>query len=72
MLKDALAANTMGGKVDDETRWRTTSVAVREAQSAWRRLGPVPGDAGRELEGRFRRACRRFSELRQSQQPARV
>lgn len=72
MLKDALASNTIGGKVDDETRQRTAVVAVREAQNGWRRLGPVPGEAGRELEQRFRRAVRRFSELRQNQQPART
>jgi hypothetical protein len=72
MLKDALAANTIGGKVDDDTRWRTASAVLRDAQNAWRRLGPVPGPAGRELEARFRRACRRFSEIRQAQQPARA
>ena len=71
MLKDALAANTIGGKVDDETRWRTASAAVRDAQDAWRRLGPVPGPIGRELEQRFRRACRRFSDLRPAQAPPR-
>jgi hypothetical protein len=72
MLKDALASNTIAGKVDDETRWRSAAVAVRDAQAAWRRLGPVPGEVGRDLEQRFRRACRRFSEIRQSQQPART
>jgi hypothetical protein len=68
MLKDALAANTIGGKVDEDTRWRTAVIAVRDAQAAWRRLGPVPGEPGRDLEQRFRRACRRFTELRQAQQ----
>jgi broad specificity phosphatase PhoE len=33
---------------------------VRQAQSAWSRLGPVPGQAGRELTERFHRACNRF------------
>ncbi|MGE3840109.1 MAG: DUF349 domain-containing protein [Vicinamibacterales bacterium] len=72
MLKDALASNTIGGKVDDETRQRTAVVAVREAQNGWRRLGPVPGETGRDLEQRFRKAVRRFSELRQNQQPVRT
>jgi hypothetical protein len=67
MLKDALAANTIGGRVDDEARWRAAAAAVREAQAAWRRLGPVPGEVGRQLDQRFRRACRRFQELRQTQ-----
>lgn len=67
MLKDALAANTIGGRVDDEARWRAAAAAVRDAQAAWRRLGPVPGEVGRQLDQRFRRACRRFQELRQTQ-----
>jgi hypothetical protein len=33
---------------------------VRHAQSAWARLGPVPGEAGRQLGERFHRACTRF------------
>jgi hypothetical protein len=35
---------------------------VRQAQAAWSRLGPVPGDAGRSLTERFHRACNRFQE----------
>lgn len=64
MLKDALAANTIGGRVDEETKWRAAVAAVRDAQSAWRRVGPVPGAEGRALAQRFERACRRFFELR--------
>lgn len=64
MLKDALAANTIGGRVDEEAKWRAAVAAVREAQSAWRRLGPVPGADGRALAQRFERACRRFFDLR--------
>jgi len=33
---------------------------VRQAQAAWSRLGPVPGDAGRALDERFHRAVTRF------------
>ncbi len=33
---------------------------VRSAQAAWSRLGPVPGDEGRQLGDRFHRACSRF------------
>lgn len=64
MLKDALAANTIGGRVDEEAKWRAATAAVREAQQAWLRLGPVPGDDGRQLAARFQRASRRFFELR--------
>lgn len=64
MLKDALAANTIGGRVDEEAKWRAATAAVREAQQAWLRLGPVPGEDGRQLAARFQRASRRFFELR--------
>lgn len=64
MLKDALAANTIGGRVDEEAKWRAATAAVRDAQQAWLRVGPVPGEAGRQLAARFQRASRRFFELR--------
>ena len=35
---------------------------VRQAQASWSRLGPVPGDAGRELTERFHQACNRFHD----------
>ena len=59
-LREALAANTIGGRADDEARWRNAADEVRKAQSLWRRLGPVPDAVGRELEARFHRACTRF------------
>ena len=64
MLKDALAANTIGGRVDEEAKWRAATASVRDAQQAWQRLGPVPGEEGHRLQARFQRACRRFFELR--------
>ncbi len=60
MLREALAANTIGGRASEESKWRAMSEEVRQAQSSWSRLGPVPGDAGRELTERFHRACNRF------------
>ena len=42
MLKEALAANTIGGKVDDESRRRAAQEDVRQAQASWSRVGPVP------------------------------
>ena len=62
LLKDALAANTIGGRVDDEAKRRAAVTAVRDAQVAWRRLGLVPGERARVLAARFHRACRRFFE----------
>jgi hypothetical protein len=64
MLKDALASNTIGGRSDDESKWRTATATVRDAQQAWQRLGPLPGDEAAKLQARFQRACKRFFELR--------
>ena len=69
-LREALAANTIGGRADDEARWRNAAEEVRKAQASWRRLGPVPDTAGLELEARFQRACTRF--FRQLDQRRRI
>lgn len=60
MLREALAANTIGGRAGEESKWRSMAEDVRQAQAAWSRLGPVPGDAGRALNERFHRAVTRF------------
>ena len=62
MLKEALAANTIGGKVDDTVRWRAAQDDVRQAQASWTRIGPVGEDTRRALADRFARACRRIAE----------
>jgi septal ring factor EnvC (AmiA/AmiB activator) len=70
-LREALAANTIGGRADDEARWRNAADEVRKAQASWRRLGPVPDVVGRELEDRFHRACTRFfKQLDQHRRPS--
>jgi len=60
MLREALAANTIGGRAGEETKWRAMAEDVRAAQAAWNRLGPVPGATGRQLTDRFHRTCSRF------------
>ena len=62
MLREALAANTIGGRAGEESKWRAMAEDVRQAQAAWNRLGPVPGEIGRALTERFHRACNRFHE----------
>jgi hypothetical protein len=62
MLKDALASNTIGGKVDEDSRFRAAVEDVRQAQAAWSRIGPVPEDARRPLADRFQKAVRLISE----------
>ncbi len=62
MLREALAANTIGGRAGEEAKWRGMAEDVRQAQAAWNRLGPVPGETGRQLAERFHRACNKFFE----------
>jgi hypothetical protein len=62
MLREALAANTIGGRAGEENKWRAMADEVRQAQAAWSRLGPVPGESGRQITERFHRACNRFFE----------
>ena len=49
MLREALASNTIGGRAGDEQKWRAMADDVRNAQAAWTRMGPVPGDVGRHM-----------------------
>jgi hypothetical protein len=77
MLKDALAANTIGGKVDNESRYRAADEEVRQAQTNWSRIGPVPDEVRRPLVDRFQAAVRRIhnqtgllrSDARREQRP---
>ena len=75
MLREALAANTIGGRAGEETKWRAMAEDVRAVQASWNRLGPVPGETGRQLADRFHRACGRFFDqfrrhMPQQQEPA--
>lgn len=65
MLKDALAANTIGGKADNDARLRAAAEDVRQAQSSWSRIGSVPEDARRQLSERFQRAVKTINERAQ-------
>ncbi len=72
-LREALASNTIGGRAGDENKWRGMADEVRQAQSAFSRLVPVPGEGGQQLSERFHRACNRFyDQFRKKvpQQPA--
>jgi hypothetical protein len=60
MLKEALATNTIGGKVDLESRRRALQEDVRQAQASWSRVGPVADDVRSALADRFQRAIKRI------------
>jgi hypothetical protein len=62
MLKEALAANTIGGKADDGSRLRAVAEELGQARTLWARLGPVPDASRRPLAERFDRACRRIAD----------
>jgi len=62
MLKEALAANTIGGKADDDSRLRAAQDELRQAQMQLTRIGMVPEDARRQLADRFQRAARKISD----------
>ena len=62
MLKEALAANTIGGRVDDDSRFRAANEEMRQAQATWSRIGPVPDATRRALADRLQRAMRRISD----------
>jgi hypothetical protein len=51
----------MGSRADD-TKWRAAGATVEEAQDAWQRIAPVPGEDTRALEARFRAACKRVMD----------
>jgi hypothetical protein len=59
-LREALAANTIGGRADDEQKWKTAEFEVRAAQDAWQRVGYVPDAMAAPLFARFQRATQWF------------
>jgi hypothetical protein len=61
MLKEALAANTIGGKADAESRRRAAQEEARQAQASWSRVGHVADEERRALADRFQRALRQIS-----------
>ena len=60
MWREALASNTIGGKVAEEAKNRAAAEEVRKVQAAWQTIGYVPEGFRRELCERFERVCRRL------------
>jgi hypothetical protein len=61
-LRSALASNAMGGRANEETKWRAAADTVKDAQAAWQRLAPTRSPLVDALTVRFREACRRVNE----------
>jgi hypothetical protein len=69
MLKEALAANTIGGKPDNVSRARAAEEEVRSAQASWSRIGPVSEDVRCSLADRFQKAISRITERAEGRVP---
>ena len=69
MLKEALAANTIGGRADEDSRSRAAAEELRQAQANWSRIGPVPEDVKRALADRFQKASRRINDRISASRP---
>jgi len=67
MWREALASNTIGGRVAEETRQRAAAEEVRKVRGIWQKIGYVPEEARRSLAARFERACERL--LPKSERP---
>jgi uncharacterized protein DUF349 len=57
--REALAANTMGARVDAAAIKRERKDKVESVRAAWSRVGPVGSSERERLSMRFRDACRR-------------
>jgi hypothetical protein len=64
-LRTALASNAMGGRGNEESKWRAAADVVKDAQTSWQRLVPLAGTDVRALDARFRDACRKVNEQAQ-------
>jgi len=56
-LRAALAERALGGVLTRDSK--PVAQIVAEARESWQRLGPLPGEAGEDLDRRFADACRR-------------
>jgi hypothetical protein len=68
--REALATNTMGGRVAEDGRLKAAAEEAKRAQAAWQRLGYVPEPDRSALERRFESACRRILGRRGASVPA--
>ena len=63
--RDQLASNTMGERVDENTRRRGAIEEIKRLQSERRRLGSLTGAEASVLQSRFQKACDRAYQKNQ-------
>lgn len=68
-LKQAWAANTIGGAPEKKQDWKAAAQDVQRLKLAWDRLGPVIGEAARGCADRFEKAYATFFEQRSTSPP---
>jgi hypothetical protein len=61
-LQEAMASNTFNRGEGGEAKRKAALDELDHARAAWRRLLPVPGEAGAALEERFQAAASRLAE----------
>ncbi len=61
LWREALASNTIGGKVAEEAKMRAAAEEAQKARAAWQKIGYVPEQPRRALGERFERALRRVA-----------
>ncbi len=69
-LKENLRAKQeladLAESLKDSTEWKKTAARIKEAQEAWKAIGPVPRDKSEALWKRFHGACETFFKARRA------
>ena len=61
--RDAMASNTIQGKVDERTRWLVVNDEVKKIKAEWKRACQLPSDERESLKVRFEKACTKFTDF---------
>jgi len=61
--REAMASNTIAGKVDERTRWLVANDEVKKIKAEWKRVCQFPSDERELLKVRFEKACAKFADF---------
>ena len=61
--RDAMASNTIQGKVDERTRWLVVNDEVKKIKTEWKKVYQLPSDERESLKVRFEKACTKFGDF---------
>jgi len=71
LLRQALAANALGGRAVAVSKWQAAKETVESTHASWKRLPAGAAETNHDLSDRFHRAHARFFELRPRGDPSR-